>query len=46
MQGLQHILTQAIDCSNLTVHRDPPSSGIEFQEDPFVDIFRLSIACR
>jgi hypothetical protein len=34
MQGLQHILTQAIDCSDLTVHRDSPSAGIQFQEDP------------
>jgi hypothetical protein len=34
MQGFQHIITQAIDCSDLTVHRDSPSSEIQFQENP------------
>src|SRR5918999_152268 len=34
MQGLQYILTQAIDCGDLTVHRDSPSFGIRLEENP------------
>jgi hypothetical protein len=36
MQGLQHIITQAIDRSDLTVHRDSPLAEVEFQDDPLL----------